>query len=73
MLLIDKIETELIKILEGKNKEVVLHVHTFIASHLTKGLNSIQINLSDWSEGNYILSISDGKQMLLNEQFQILK
>ena len=43
MLLIDKIETELIKILEGKNKEVVLHVHTFIASHLTKGLNSIQM------------------------------
>ncbi len=43
IVLIDKIETDLIKILERNHKEVVLHVHTFIASHLTKGLNSIQM------------------------------
>lgn len=43
IVLIDKIETDLIKILEKENKEIVLHVHTFIASHLAKGLNSIQM------------------------------
>ncbi len=43
IVLIDKIEYDLKKILEGNKKDVVLHVHTFVASHLTKGLNSIQM------------------------------
>ena len=42
IVLIDRIETDLIRIME-KNNGFVLHVHTFIASHLTKGLNSIQM------------------------------
>ncbi|MCF6224441.1 MAG: ribonuclease E/G [Flavobacteriaceae bacterium] len=43
IVLIDKIEFDLNKIIEGNKKEIVLHVHTFIASHLTKGLKSIQM------------------------------
>ena len=43
IVLIDKIEYDLKKLLEEDKKDVVLHVHTFVASHLTKGLNSIQM------------------------------
>jgi ribonuclease G len=43
IVLIDKIEYDLKKLLESNKKDVVLHVHTFVASHLTKGLNSIQM------------------------------
>ena len=43
ILLIDKIEADLNRIMGENGKELALHVHTFIASHLTKGLNSIQL------------------------------
>lgn len=43
IVLVDKIEYDLKKILKENKKDVVLHVHTFVASHLTKGLNSIQM------------------------------
>ncbi len=43
ILLIDRIETELDKIMTKDPKGIVLHVHSFIESHLTKGFNSIQL------------------------------
>ncbi len=43
IVLIDKIEAELDKIMLKNEEGVTLHVHTFIASHLTKGLKSIQM------------------------------
>ncbi len=43
ILLIDKIEEDLNRIMGENSKELALHVHTFIASHLTKGLNSTQL------------------------------
>jgi ribonuclease G len=43
ILLIDKIESDLDKLMKKNNNNgVALHVHTFIASHLTKGIKSIQ-------------------------------
>ena len=41
--MIDKIEEDLNRIMGENSKELALHVHTFIASHLTKGLNSTQL------------------------------
>ncbi len=43
ILLIDTIENDLDKIMKKDVKGTSLHVHTFIASHLTKGLKSIQV------------------------------
>jgi len=43
ILLIDTIENDLEKIMKKDVKGTSLHVHTFIASHLTKGLKSIQV------------------------------
>jgi len=43
ILLIDTIESDLEKIISKDSKGMSLHVHTFIASHLTKGLKSIQV------------------------------
>lgn len=44
IILIDKIEEELEKIMDKNPESVALHAHTFIVSHLTKGLfSSIQI------------------------------
>ena len=43
IVLIDKIEAELEKIISNpKNKKVTLNVHPFIAAYLTKGINSIR-------------------------------
>ena len=44
IVLVDKIETELERILNSKNdySKITLNVHPFIASHLTKGFNSIR-------------------------------
>ena len=43
IVLIDKIEYDLNKLIEKNKKDIVLHVHTFVASHLSKGFNSIQM------------------------------
>jgi len=44
ILLIDKIEADLDKIMRKDNVNgIALHVHTFIASHLSKGLKSVQL------------------------------
>lgn len=45
VLLIRKIETDLDKIMEDntKSKGLALHVHSFVASHLSIGVNSIQL------------------------------
>lgn len=43
ILLVDKIELELNKLL-SKQSKIILHVHPFVAAFLTKGLFSIQIN-----------------------------
>ncbi|MCP4882948.1 MAG: ribonuclease E/G [Flavobacteriales bacterium] len=43
IVLIDRIEANLTKIMEGNKSGVALHVHSFIASYLTKGFNSIQM------------------------------
>lgn len=44
IVLIDKIEAELDKILSNpKNKKIELNVHSFVAAYLTKGLFSIQV------------------------------
>ena len=42
ILLIDKIESDLDKIMKKNDNGIALHVHTFIASHLSKGIKSIQ-------------------------------
>lgn len=44
IILIDKIEAELERVLNNKNNysKITLNVHPFIASHLTKGVNSIR-------------------------------
>jgi len=43
IVLLDKIEADLERIVSNpKNKNVVLNVHPFIASHLTKGISSIR-------------------------------
>ena len=44
LLLIDKIEADLDKIMiKDDVNGIALHVHTFIASHLAKGIKSIQL------------------------------
>jgi len=43
ILLIDTIENDLERIMKKDEKGTSLHVHTFIASHLTKGFKSIQV------------------------------
>jgi ribonuclease G len=43
IVLIDRIEFNLNKIMEENKSGVALHVHSFVASHLTHGLNSIQM------------------------------
>ena len=44
IVLVDKIEAELDKILSNpKNKKIELNVHSFVAAYLTKGLFSIQV------------------------------
>ena len=43
IILIERIETQLTKIMEEDRAGIALHAHTFVASHLTKGLNSIQM------------------------------
>ncbi len=44
ILLIDKIEADLDKIMRKENVNgIALHVHPFIASHLSKGLKSVQL------------------------------
>jgi len=41
--LLDKLEADLEKyMLKSKKKKIQLHVHPFIASYLTKGMNSIR-------------------------------
>ncbi|WP_369048087.1 Rne/Rng family ribonuclease [Tenacibaculum sp. UWU-22] len=46
IVLIDKIEADLDRLLNGtkKYKEITLNVHPFIAAYLTKGVNSIRFN-----------------------------
>ena len=43
IVLIDRIESKLVKIMEEDRTGIALHVHSFVASHLTKGINSIQM------------------------------
>jgi len=43
IVLIDRIEAQLSKIMEENKTGIALHVHSFVASHLTHGLNSIQM------------------------------
>jgi len=43
IVLIDRIEASLTKIMEENKSGVALHAHSFVASHLTKGLSSIQV------------------------------
>jgi ribonuclease G len=43
IVLIDRIEFSLNKIMEENKSGIALHVHSFVASHLTHGLNSIQM------------------------------
>ena len=43
IVLIDRIESKLTKIMEEDRAGIALHVHSFVASHLTKGINSIQM------------------------------
>jgi ribonuclease G len=43
IVLIDRIEAQLMKIMEENKKGIALHVHSFVASHLTHGLKSIQL------------------------------
>ena len=43
IILIERIEAQLNKIMEEDRTGIALHVHTFVASHLTKGFNSIQL------------------------------
>ena len=43
IILIERIETLLKRIMEEDRPGIALHVHSFVASHLTKGLNSIQM------------------------------
>jgi len=43
IILIERIETQLTKIMEENRSGIAIHAHTFVASHLTKGLNSIQM------------------------------
>ena len=44
IVLIDKIKSDLEKLLNGpaKDNDVILHIHPFIAAYLTKGLQSIR-------------------------------
>ena len=42
IVLIDRIEAELSKIMESKPTGIALHVHSFVASYITCGLKSIQ-------------------------------
>ncbi len=43
IVLIDRIEAQLMKIMEENKKGIALHVHSFVASYLTHGLKSIQL------------------------------
>jgi len=43
ILLIERIESSLNRIMEEDRPGIALHVHSFVASHLTKGFNSIQL------------------------------
>ena len=43
IILIERIETQLKRIMEEDRPGIALHVHSFVASHLTKGLKSIQM------------------------------
>ncbi|MEL4457367.1 ribonuclease E/G [Lutimonas vermicola] len=43
IILIERIETLLKRIMEEDRPGIALHVHSFVASYLTKGLNSIQM------------------------------
>ena len=43
IVLIDRIEANLTKIMEENKSGVALHAHSFVASYLTKGLSSIQV------------------------------
>lgn len=43
IILIERIEAKLNRILEEERSGIALHVHSFVASHLTKGINSIQM------------------------------
>ena len=43
IILIDRIEANLTKIMEENKSGIALHVHSFIASYLTKGFNSFQM------------------------------
>ena len=44
IVLIDRIEAKLSRIMEDNISGVALHTHSFVASHLTKGLSSYQMN-----------------------------
>ena len=43
IILIERIEAQLTKIMEEDRSGIALHAHSFVASHLTKGFNSIQM------------------------------
>jgi ribonuclease G len=43
IVLIDRIEANLMKIMEENKPGIALHAHSFVASYLTKGLSSIQV------------------------------
>ncbi len=43
ILLIDRIETDLDKIMVGNRTGIALHVHSFVAAYLSEGLKSIQL------------------------------
>ena len=43
IVLIDRIEANLMKIMEENKSGIALHAHSFVASYLTKGLSSIQV------------------------------
>ena len=43
IILIDRIETDLDKIMKGNRTGIAIHVHSFVASYLTEGLKSIQL------------------------------
>ena len=43
ILLIERIESQLTKIMEEERSGIALHTHSFVASHLSKGFNSVQM------------------------------
>jgi len=43
ILLIERIESQLTKIMEEDRSGIALHTHSFVASHLSKGFNSVQM------------------------------